>query len=46
MNTITTKDGGEVNRYIRRRGTKRVAEFMLVCAVTLLAETVTQRKRK
>jgi non-heme chloroperoxidase len=36
--------GGEVTRYIGRHDTKRVTKFMLVCAVTPLAETVTQRK--
>jgi hypothetical protein len=45
MNTITTKDGGEVTRYIGCHGTKRVAKFVLVCVVTPLAATVTRRKR-
>jgi non-heme chloroperoxidase len=37
--------GREVTRYIGCRSTKRVAKFVLVCAVTPLAETVTRRKR-
>lgn len=46
MNAITAKDSGESTRYIGCHGTKRVAMLVLVCAATLLAETVTQRKRK
>jgi hypothetical protein len=45
MNTITTKDSGEVTRYIGCHGTKRVAKFVLVCAAMPLAATVTWRKR-
>jgi hypothetical protein len=51
MNTIITLfgysiGGRKVTRDIGCHGTKRVTQFVLVCAVTPLAETVTQRKRK
>ena len=51
MNTIITLFGysigdRKVTRYIGCHGTKCVIKFVLVCAITPPAETVTQRIRK
>jgi len=54
MNTIAMKEGtdidhkgwGPVQSAVFSHGTTRVAKFVMVCAATPLAETVTRRKRR